>query len=603
MLLYGDIPPESLERPGTLSTPNDQKHNFEANQVGTFYFELQPYEEVPLIRESSQFFTAIYGTPFYRNKRLSEIKNFSLFTKIISNSIGEIDSSFLIICLDKTIDKLTICTDRFGSRVFFYSIMKDFVAFSTAIHHIYRLLRNHKTLQVDKEAIFEFLWFRRLFGEKTYLKEIQILPAASVCSFEKGLLIGFERYWFPNPSNRSEKTTHQWAESLESSITRGVELAIEDEQRHLLMLSGGLDSRALLSVGANRYISVTNTPTVNQEYRIARETANLVHSKHHHIIRPKTYLENILEDAVLLSNGMTLYYECQFLGYQKKLAELGDDVQMGLFLDVFFCGHYMPKHHQRIGNRTSVYFVLDKIKKNGFEQYFLENISYRQKFTDLSKAIRPTTFRSGYDSILHQIRQITSQGQDYGFSDIELWEYLHLNNIGRHYSMLMAHSLRHTIDVRLPALTNENYDIAFSLPPLNKYNWSTYIDALKRIHPEIMNITNSNTNNPAKHGLHRQTYSKILKGLVNVVRPNSFSLSPNMSDRSWPLVRDSLTESSLITEHLNKMLESGRILDLQIIDRSKIKELFRLTQSGKEDHSVFLNQLLTIEKGLLALVM
>jgi len=165
--------------------------------------------------------------------------------------------------------------------------------------------------------------------------------------------------------------------------------------------------------------------------------------------------------------------------------------------------------------------------------------------------------------------------------------------------MLMAKSLDAYVPVDLPALSIENYHIALNMPGELKMNWQAYLKALQRLDEATMKVTNANLNFPAHYSLKSQTYLKIIKSLVNLVRPRTYQLSPNVGDRSWPLVKEAVIQPGRVQMEINNMLQKGKILDLGILDVNKARRLFELTRSDKEDHAVFLNQLLTIEKALL----
>ena len=126
--------------------------------------------------------------------------------------------------------------------------------------------------------------------------------------------------------------------------------------------------------------------------------------------------------------------------------------------------------------------------------------------------------------------------------------------------------------------------------------------ALNQLAPDLMEVRNSNTNQKAKYGLHTQSYIKIFKTLGNLFIPGSFLMSPNAEDRSWPLVVDSLSRPGSVRDNVEHLLLEGHILDLELFDRPELLAIVDDTFSGREDHSVVISQLLTIEHGLLKMI-
>ncbi len=567
-----------------------------------FYVDHGHGEEEPSIIKGEKQVYVVFGTPFIDGAPLSSyVGTASKYFETIKGRLSEIDSVFTIV--EHTYETRTtrIYTDRYGCINIFVAPVNNTLMLSTRIRNIVDALRLAKTVELDKQAVFEFLWFRRLFGNKTFIEEIQTLESASYYVFKGQQCLQKGVYWSPGEATHdtSVNTIDGAARLIAHEIRKGVNLAIDDTSVNGLFLSGGLDSRALLGVGGSRYNAITNTPAINNEYEVARQLAESVNAKHIHLLRPRDYLDNIFHEATIASNGFTQYYECQFLGYVKKLVQMVDNVHFGLFLDVFYCGHYLPKHRQSIGRGKSLYFVLDNIDYAKLPEYFMANVSYRQKSTELEMVCHPATYRECYQRLLGEIRQGFDMGSREGLSGLALWEYMHLTNLGRHYSMLMASSLRPYMKVFVPILTTSAYDLAFTLPIKFKTNWSAYLKALQIITPSLMNIENANTFLKAKYSLHSQTLLKILKGVSNKALPVNFRMSPNPEDRSWPLVLESIQDGKSICEHVESTLQEGSILSLDLINRSKVWELYRKTREGEEDHSVFLNQLLTIEYGLL----
>ncbi len=540
----------------------------------------------------------ILGTPEYNGVSAVDGNQSENLPWLLNGREALIDSSFLIIKISTDSGHFEIVSDRYGSRPLFWTQCPAFLAVSTDVSLLYTLARQFSENKIDKYAVFEFLWFRRLFGEKTYSEAVRAFCPATHYFGCDGALSAEQRYWVPTPSggNGSKKF---WAIEIAEAISDSVNASIKRGPRVGLMLSAGLDSRALLAVGRDRFATFTNTPFPNQESDIARKLAESVGASNMHITRLADYSDSILDQAIIASNGMTQYYESQFLGYAKFLKQHVDRVQLGLFLDIFFCGHYMPKYHRAFFNRQTVHFVLSKVSDAALIDRFISTVSYRQKQTDLSHVLIEPFFSHAKKHMYEEIGALANDGHARGFRGVELWEYLHLTNVGRHYSMLMASSLASQLPVDLPALTIRNYDLAFALHPKWKVNWDVYLRALGYLGPDLMKFRNGNLNFPANIPLRTQTAIKIGKFAWNQIQPRRFQLSPNVEDRSWPPVKEAIQNRGRVSEEIATMIRGGKILDLGIFDASKLSNLYNLTLADREDHSVLLNQLLTLEKGVM----
>ena len=81
----------------------------------------------------------------------------------------------------------------------------------------------------------------------------------------------------------------------------------DDVERYGLMLSGGLDSRGLLSLGRSRYSTFTTAPSQNNEFKIARELARNFGAEHKFLLRNPDHLVENFSSMVLASNAMTVF--------------------------------------------------------------------------------------------------------------------------------------------------------------------------------------------------------------------------------------------------------------------------------------------------------
>ena len=540
----------------------------------------------------------IFGSPVYKNQPLHKLSR-AQWSKVFRDELKSLDSSFLIFWISHGGREAKIISDRFGSIGIFWWSARGITAFSTEFRNSVKQHRRLFSQKLDTQSIFEFLWFRRLFGDVSYIEGIRWLPGGRLLEIQDARVKSFSHYWSPVP-RESHLAERENSEKLRAVATSAIDRALEAGGRHGLMLSGGLDSRCLLGVGRDRYTSFTTAPRNNNESQVAAELASVAGSRHHFIPRPGNYLDIIFDQAMGLSNGMTQYYECQFLGYRDFLGEHVDNIHIGLFWDIFFCGHYMPKFQRTFFGRNTLYFSAINIERCDMARFFVHNISYRQKTTDLAKVIPRQVYCSLIERQYDRVRERIAEGSDLGFSGVDLWEYMHLTDLGRHYSMLMARSLRPFIRVQIPALTNESYQLAFALSAQQKINWSTYLSFLNVMCPDLMGIRNSNTNIRASRGLYSQTAIKFMKGIQKNLTGSQSIVSPSIEDRSWPTVQEPFLQESRIASEMEQLFQIGKIWDLGLFDRSAVRELYDRNRSGRENHSIFLSQLMTLEHGLLA---
>ena len=176
---------------------------------------------------------------------------------------------------------------------------------------------------------------------------------------------------------------------------------------------------------------------------------------------------------------------------------------------------------------------------------------------------------------------------------------MHLTDLGRHYSTLMARSLSQYLPVEIPAFENDLYDLAFRLSVKGKVNWRVYLQALRKLSTEAMRVPNSNSNIRASLGPFAQTGINISRGVAARLFPSApIRRMPQTADRSWSAVRNDL-ENEFFNSKIDQLADSSAVIDLSFIDPDKLRNIIADHKSKRADHSVLVNLLLTLEYGLL----
>jgi hypothetical protein len=564
----------------------------------TLVFESKGQPSFTIV-QSEDYWFAYLGRLWFHNATIALSHLARLFTAEDPGSTLEaLNGHFFLFGKDRKSGSVLLVNDRFSSQLIFAAETDSAWCFSSSYAGVRRLC-GIESGSVNQARVFEFVKFRRLFGLDTYHDGVKLLhPAMEIRIAPDQDDLRSTIFWRPSYEN-TKYSPVEWEERISSSITESVEKYFTGNDSRGLMLSGGLDARALLSVGRNRYETFTNVEKLNNEFAIARELANSVGTSHQVIFRPKDYFDNWFDSAIACSSGMTVFHEAQFIGYEKELADVHGGIDLGLALDIFFCGHYLPKGHPSIFGRNAWYFKLNKLPTDALATYFMDNVSYRLKTSDPNSVFRQHACVSYRVELEKKISLMMEDGRRCGASGYDLWEYMHLFNFGRHYSMLMANSIRCYREVGVPALDNTIYQNALNLPVHLKYNWDTYLGALKKLNRGLMKIPNSNTNIRADRSLYRQTGVKIARGLLNAIAPGSAKHTPAYWDRSWPLTKSTLEQGSLIKEKLCEMENVAQLYELDSIDIDSVRKLIKQYRTGAVDHSILINMLLTIEYGVL----
>jgi len=515
----------------------------------------------------------------------------------IGAAARDLNGSLLAVIYDTDRHRLSIVNDRFGARPFFYTAEGGIFRGATSFKQLFDAAGGGQSPGLDPAAMFEFLYFRRVFGTKTYDRAIRFLPYASVLTLGEGEGVPRHvRYWRPR-FEKSGLGVHEFSDQLAEAIRDSVALYTSDARRFGLMLSGGLDARAILAASSKPPVCFTNTPVKNNEWAVAAELAAIAGAQHVYVPRPERFLDGVVDGSVYLSGGMTIYGEAQFANYEAAIAPRADAVMLGLALDIMFCGHYLPKSHPTVLGRPAWHFELRPLGAD-LAKDFIETVSYRLKTSDPFSVVRPEKRRPLADHLRATVEEVMAEGRDCGARDYDLWEFMHLHNFARHYSLLMAASIEPYAEARIPAMENRLYELVCAMPVGFKTNWHAYLRALTRLSPAMMAVRNANTNIAARYPLPLQSWIKFARAAANRALGTRFAAAPAWWDRSWPEPRQSIAANPGIRAAVAALPDSERLAALGLFEPRAIRAAVEDHMAGRHDHAVLLNLLLTLERAL-----
>lgn len=539
---------------------------------------------------------AIWGTPAIDGRIINAAE---IARRARQNGIAalatQLDCAFLLVIHDRVADRLTVVTDRFGSLPFFYCIEAGHFVASSSFKLLFDRRGALASPGFDPWMLAEFLHFRRVLSNHTYDRGISFLSGGSILSIEGRGGVQCQRYWRIS-AGKLDLDQDQLAERLADELQRSMQTYMSDDRRFGLLLSGGLDARALLAAAPRAPVCFTTTPKPNNELAVARELAALRGAEHIYIPRPEQLLNEALSPSVALSGGMTIFTEVQFIGYGPSVLQKADILFMGLALDIMFCGHYLPKSLVSFAGRSGWHFRLHDLPDD-LPSAFVDTISYRLKTSDPMRVVRADRRDEMRVRLIESVRMVMDEGRELGLQGYDLWEYVHLHDLARHYSMLMAQSVRTFAACRIPAITNALYDLCWAMRAQDKANWRVYQTAIALLNADMMAIRNANTNIRASMPLWQQSIVKFARAAGQKLGIRT-GASPSWWDRSWPEPRQAIDANPLIQAKVADLPHSSALASTGLFDHDGIQSVLEEHTSGTRDHTVLLCELLTIDRAL-----
>jgi hypothetical protein len=537
----------------------------------------------------------LWGAPSLDGKLIDAAAMSVLFHKDgIEKTAQRLDHSFIIVVHRFNQDRLNIVTDRLGSLPFFITTQNGAFVASNSFKSLFDNRGAGSSATLDLMAVGEFLYFRRLFGTRTYDTEITYLPQATILTVDADGTRNQRRYRALN-ADKLTLSHDAMADRLAGALQRSMQVQMSSGRPGLL-LSGGLDARALLAASPRALPCFTTALKRNNEVDVAAQLAALRHAEHIFLPRPVQLLNEALVPAIRLGGGMTVFHEAQFLGYGPGTREKADTLLIGLGLDIMFGALYSPKSTARFLGQSGWHYRLHSLPDD-IATHFINNISYRLKTSDPLRVVHSDHKDKLKVRLRDAVQQELGEGAAFGLRGYDLWEFMHIRNFARHYSLLMAQSVRTFAACRIPAFSNDLYDLSWAMRVEDKYNWGVYQKAISRLNPEMMRVVNSNTNIRADTPLPLQSAVKFKRAIL---RRFGFAqqAAPSWWDRSWPEPRQSIDVNPKIHERVAMLSTSPRLAATGLFDLEAIEMVHREHASRSADHTILLNVLITLDEAL-----
>ena len=251
---------------------------------------------------SGDRFGALQGV--VTNRRALGLSEAELFERVLEAphaTLPRLDGPFCIVCCDGDADRIVLAVDKLGARQWHYTADDPF-RFGTSVSP---LLVDIDRPQVDLRGVSDLLLIGQVWGDRTLVEEVRTLPTGCVLEYENGerTVSRYRTFDFGRSAPKG------YASELARRYRRAVGETAETVEGSLgLWLSGGLDSRALGTVLADRG-DLSNTFTydsrpVGRDPPIARRVACEWDVSNTPVsLTPDRVLDRI-DDGIALTDGL-----------------------------------------------------------------------------------------------------------------------------------------------------------------------------------------------------------------------------------------------------------------------------------------------------------
>ena len=513
-----------------------------------------------------------------------------------SDFLKKINGEFLLITLDKQSGTLRVSSDRYTSIPLFYVADDSGFYGSVFYKDVWEYVNGNNASNINRYAVFEFLWLQRLLGTKTYDLSSSFLLAASTVTYRTGSATT-DRYWVPS-FEKTSASVKDSANLLSSLIRQSIRRKTSDNPGRIgLFLSGGIDSRTVLSSFEHPPVSFTIGVTDNNEVKVARKIANSVQSRHKFIAIDQDPYSSRLDELTMLGGGMHAFDHAIFYGLKQQISSDADVVFHGHGIDYMFQGMYLLNRNINfLGRRTS--FKRSESIGPDFPGEYINRIGHRLKDIALLNYVVANRRDEMLGQLRHSVEEILESGEGFCQTPDDQWEYMLIHGLARHYPFTNLTSMGTTAEQRIIAFDNDIFDLYLSLPKSHRLDGKIAKETLKILNPKLASIPTANTNqSPNQSAIQKD----VIKLIQLVKRRTGLQKSPRIEataeERTWPDRGHMFATQPKLTEAALALQSSEALASLDFLDMDRLaKDIPTWLDSPAVGPGAFLTFLVTIDR-------
>ncbi|MFI3205806.1 MAG: asparagine synthase (glutamine-hydrolyzing) [Clostridia bacterium] len=480
------------------------------------------------------------------------------------NLLQKIRGMFAFVIWDKKKKEIFGARDFFGIKPFYYSQMKNTFMFASEIKAF--LAHPNFTKELNAESLENYLSFQYSVGNDTFFKNVWKLPPAHYFIY-KDTQIEIKRYWTPKFEPDDSKTLEYWTDEIKKSFKKSVEYHKITDVELGSFLSSGVDS-SYVSATAN--IDKTFTVGFNygekyDETEYAKDLSEILNIKN---ISKKISTEEFwgnfskiqyhMDEPLADPSAVALYFLCNKASEHLKVCLSGEGADelfggYNVYTEPFFFEFYnkVPLFLRKaIGKIASLLpcvrgvNILVRRGKNLEERYIGNAYMFSEKERKNLLKIK-TSAKKSCEILKPIFKQVKSE------HDVTKMQYIDINTwlVGDILLKADKMSMANSLEVRVPFLDKEIFEVARKIPVKYKVNQNTTKialrnSAIKKIPEKWANKKKLGFPIPTREWLKEDEYYNIVK--------------KSFSDDIAEIFFDTKILLKLLDNHKNKKQDNSR---------------------------------------------
>lgn len=407
--------------------------------------------------------------------------------------LARINGQFCAVVYDAKEHTLTLITDRNGTFPLY--IWKDAqgIAFASQLFALTGLDRIPKT--ADSSAIVELFTMQRTLGDSTPISGVKALPSACILSVSSQGIVQ-TKYWdleWKNPEFSKRECSEQLAHAIRNAVNRQINVS----QNPGLLLSGGVDSRLILSAAPTGSLSCWTTASYenNPELALARRIAKLFDAPHHAcVVAPEDAFDDL--DAVVIACGGLYPASTPTAAFLPYVDESVMTLLTGHGLDFTLRGYYLPSYFVELAGSKTRLSILRPIPKHPTGHDVLSSLRQGPPRYSLEAIVSKQKKNLWWNAIGEKLNTTLAPWLN-SETPYNAWDAFILENVSKHYAFTSMMAVRNKANLANPAFDNEVFDLYLHMPPSWRCEGRVLQNAMRLLSAENAKIPNANTHFPA----------------------------------------------------------------------------------------------------------
>lgn len=512
-------------------------------------------------------------------------------------SLADLNGQFNIVVSDARARTLLLANDRFAARPLYYHATRDRLRWSSQVRG---LLAPDVPRRLSEPGMHQFFVFQTIMDDATLLEDVRTLPPAGALTYRDGAA-HVARYWVLSYREGAARSPRQHAEELAGALRGAIDRNLRPAARAGILLSGGLDSRAIVACAPRPLGTVTIADFENTEVKVARQLAGARHLPFTFIRRDPEYYTDLVDVGVALGDGAARYDNAHFAGVRARIGSRFDGLVSGYGFDLLLKGMALPRRQRHLAGWPLNRHVLLELGGTPSRDALIDAVFATQHDCLWHDPVLRRLFRAKEVARLEETARavvggILARAASHAPDAARQCEFVRMDMLATRFNaFLNVLSIRHFYEDHVVAFDNAILDQHLALPPAERVNGDAYMRALRVLDPGIAAVTDANTGvAPGTHYLVEHLAVRFGRARDRVRRrPAAVSEDPAASQGSWPRMGELIRHRPTLAARVSSVVQDESSLPADSFDMPALKEVLTDHVEGRIDATWPLLLLLT----------